>query len=171
MSTKLNYVRNLFIEKYSYELPQHNIAFYPLVHRDQSKLLVSKGHLVTHHQFTELPNLLTNNELLVFNQTRGGAGRVLCQDKNGTRIVVFCLPPEPEQLDVQSALQQTGEVFWNCLVGKDSKWKNGELLSKTENGITIAAEKLHQKEGHFLLHFTWQPAAFTFAEVLQKTGD
>jgi S-adenosylmethionine:tRNA ribosyltransferase-isomerase len=57
---------------FSYHLPAHLIAQYPLPERSASRLLVLAGNIGTynHHHFHELPAFLNSNDLLVFNDTR-----------------------------------------------------------------------------------------------------
>jgi S-adenosylmethionine:tRNA ribosyltransferase-isomerase len=60
-------------------LPPHLIAQQPCVQRDQSRLLVLRrgGEILGHHQFRDLPALLTPGDLLVLNDTRVLPARVV----------------------------------------------------------------------------------------------
>ena len=58
---------------FNYHLPAKLIAQFPLLRRDSCRLLVlnkSSGKL-SHHTFSELPELLNAGDRLVFNDTRG----------------------------------------------------------------------------------------------------
>lgn len=84
---------------FDYHLPQELIAQEPLSKRDESRLLVidRKKEEISHHKFTDLPEFLKQNDLLVMNNSRvlparlfgtkaetGGKVEVLliCQKKN-----------------------------------------------------------------------------------------
>ena len=60
------------ISEFDYNLPEELIAQYPINNRDESRLLVldRATETVSHHIFNELPNLLNNNDVLVFNNTK-----------------------------------------------------------------------------------------------------
>ena len=58
---------NIQIEEYNYDLPENRIAKMPLADRDQSKLLYLENKQITEKKFSDLPQLLPKNSLLVFN--------------------------------------------------------------------------------------------------------
>ena len=63
--------QNILIGNYDYPLPQHRIAQHPLAQRDSCKLLVKKQDQdPVEHVFNELPSLLPDNAVLVYNNTR-----------------------------------------------------------------------------------------------------
>jgi len=61
---------NIRISDYTYDLPGDRIAKYPLPVRDISKLLVWRGSVTDDRVFSELPDILSPDTLLVFNNTR-----------------------------------------------------------------------------------------------------
>lgn len=69
---------NLFFD---YELPEHLIAQEPAEHRDESRLLVVRRDTGTleHRTFRDLPELLRPNDLLVLNDTKVLAARLVGQ--------------------------------------------------------------------------------------------
>ncbi|NEM98048.1 S-adenosylmethionine:tRNA ribosyltransferase-isomerase [Pontibacter burrus] len=161
--------KKLAIKDFVYELPDERIAKFPLPERDQSKLLYYKNGTIADHTFTDLPQLLPANSLLVFNDTKVVQARLLFQKETGGVIEIFCLEPVKPHTEVQLAMQQTGHCTWKCLVGNNKRWKGGKLYLHFEGG-TITAEREAQQEGHFLINFTWEPASLTFAEVLERCG-
>src|SRR5262249_7011435 len=62
-----------------YDLPPHLIAQQPSARRDQSRLLVlhRQGGNLSHHVFADLPDLLDPGDLLLLNDTRVLAARLL----------------------------------------------------------------------------------------------
>ena len=67
------------IDQFDYDLPPHLIAQHPAPERDQSRLLVLRrgGAVVSHCVFSVLPNLLNPGDLLVLNDTRVIAARLI----------------------------------------------------------------------------------------------
>ena len=57
---------------FNFDLPPELIAHHPPAQRSGSRLLCMdrQSGAVQHHRFTELPDLLQPNDLLVFNNTR-----------------------------------------------------------------------------------------------------
>lgn len=161
--------KQLAIKDFVYDLPDERIAKFPLPERDQSKLLLYRQGTIADHHFTDLPQLLPTQSLLVFNDTKVVQARLLFQKGTGGIIEIFCLEPIAPHREVQLAMQQTSNCTWKCLVGNNKRWKNGTLNLQFEGG-TLTAEREAQQEGHFLIRFSWHPAALTFAEVLERCG-
>ena len=74
------------IEQYNYTLPEGKIAKFPLKERAQSKLLIWKKGEISHKTFEESPSFIPPNSLLVFNDTRVIAARLLFQKSTGANI-------------------------------------------------------------------------------------
>jgi S-adenosylmethionine:tRNA ribosyltransferase-isomerase len=161
--------KKLAIKDFVYELPDERIAKFPLPERDQSKLLYYKSGTIADHTFTELPELLPADTLLVFNDTKVVQARLLYQKETGGIVEIFCLEPVKPHAEVQLAMQQTESCTWKCLVGNNKRWKSGKLYLHFEGG-TITAEREVQQDGHFLISFAWDPTYLTFAEVLERCG-
>lgn len=165
----MNNPKKLAIKDFVYELPDNRIAKFPLPARDQSKLLHYQGGIIKDYSFTNLPDLLPTQSLLVFNNTQVVQARLLFQKETGGIVEIFCLEPVSPHSEVQLAMQQTSACTWKCLVGNNKRWKSGELKLQFEGG-TLTAIREAQQEGHFLIRFTWKPAELTFAEVLEQCG-
>jgi S-adenosylmethionine:tRNA ribosyltransferase-isomerase len=69
----------MHIDQFDYDLPPHLIAQHPAPQRDQSRLLVLQrgGPVVAHHLFIDLADLLNPGDLLILNDTRVMAARLL----------------------------------------------------------------------------------------------
>ncbi|MFA7095219.1 MAG: tRNA preQ1(34) S-adenosylmethionine ribosyltransferase-isomerase QueA [Gammaproteobacteria bacterium] len=76
---------------FSYELPDDLIAQYPLPERGASRLLCLEGQTGTirDRYFSALPELLRPGDLLVFNDTRVIAARLLGVKESGGRVEVL----------------------------------------------------------------------------------
>ena len=63
---------NRFInpEDYTYDLPQDRIAMFPLAERDRSRLLFYNKGKISHHIFADMPGLIPDDALLVFNNSK-----------------------------------------------------------------------------------------------------
>jgi len=161
---------DLSISDFSYDLPQARIAQHPLAQRDQSKLLQYQQSVISDHRFTDLPNLLPSNALLLFNNTRVVQARLLFRKESGGLIELFCLEPILPSREVQTAMQATVEAEWLCLVGNNKRWKSGMLRMEHE-GMLLQAERLAAQGEGYRIRFSWSPADRSFAEILQAFGN
>ena len=60
-------LKKIEIQDYFYPLQEHQIAQFPLINRDSSKLLLYRGKEIEECCFRDVPNLLSSDKLLVFN--------------------------------------------------------------------------------------------------------
>lgn len=79
------------LSDFDYYLPPELIARYPLPERRDSRLMCLEGDtgLVTHRLFSDLPSLLTDKDLLVFNNTRVIPARLLGTKETGGQVEVL----------------------------------------------------------------------------------
>ncbi|BDQ13411.1 S-adenosylmethionine:tRNA ribosyltransferase-isomerase [Sediminibacterium sp. TEGAF015] len=172
----------LHIEDFNYDLPNEKIAKYPLKQRDQSKLLIYGGTEIRESIYANIAEELPQGSLLVFNDTKVVEARLLFQKPTGGLIELFCLEPADHYADITTAMLQKGSVQWKCLVGGAKKWKEGALHFTTEalsidgsnppqKPLKIIANKVEILSDCFIIEFSWEPAALSFAEVLHLAGD
>ena len=104
-----------------YELPPELIAQRPLEHRDASRLLVydRETKAVEHARFSDLPTLLAPETLVVVNDTRVLAARLLLERPTGGKAEILLL----ERLD--------GDV-WEALARPSRRLKAGTSLGPVE---------------------------------------
>ena len=192
--------KDISIADYSYDLPQENIAYYPLAERDASKLLIYRNREISEAFYRDIGANLPEGSLLVFNNTKVVEARIVFQKTTGGQIEIFCLEPPKEYGGIAAAMAQTGKVQWKCLVGGASKWKRGQILRKVvgsvsadggeertklapargagdlENKVAAASEIilearfLGKEEDAFLIGLSWSPAELSFAELLHRAG-
>ena len=86
-------IPSIKIEDYNYDLPDERIAKYPLPERDSSKLLRYRDGHVDAHVFKDLPGLLPEGSMMVFNDTKVVPARLHFQRESGAHIEIFCLEP------------------------------------------------------------------------------
>jgi S-adenosylmethionine:tRNA ribosyltransferase-isomerase len=158
----------LLISDYTYDLPEEKIALRPLAQRDRSKLLVYKNGSVHHQIFNELPEQLSDDCTLFFNDTRVIPARILFTKQTGAAIEVFLLNPvEPSSIMAQ-ALDATSRSTWACAIGNVKRWTDDLVLSKSLGDIELRAKLIDRQKA--LVGFQWTPAERTFAEVLHRAG-
>ncbi len=167
-----NHPKYLRIADYSYHLPEDRIAHFPKEKRDESKLLVYHNGNIEEDIYQNIAAHINEGSLMVFNQTKVVHVRLLFKKTTGSSIEVFCLEPDKRYPDMQTAMTQRAEVYWECLVGGANKWKDGTVLSIYIEALdcTLQAAIVHRGEGVFSLHFTWDKAELSFAHILQHAG-
>ncbi|MEJ2669120.1 MAG: tRNA preQ1(34) S-adenosylmethionine ribosyltransferase-isomerase QueA [Gammaproteobacteria bacterium] len=76
---------------FSYKLPEDQIAVYPAAERSASRLLVWDPSAGVHHHrlFSDLPHWLSQNDLLVLNDTRVQNARLFGQKSTGGHVEVL----------------------------------------------------------------------------------
>lgn len=160
------------IDSYNYDLPQEKIAYYPKENRDESKLLVYQNNTITDASFKELPSFLTDNDILVFNNSKVIHARLIIYNQSGAKIEIFCLEPIAPTTEISIAFEQTKSVTWKCFVGNAKKWKN--TLQFTVNiknySVLITATKSEPTDGSFNINFEWENDQVSFADWLDAYG-
>jgi S-adenosylmethionine:tRNA ribosyltransferase-isomerase len=78
-------------QDFSFDLPEELIAQSPLAERSASRLLVLDGTrgAVSDRAMTDLPEFLRSGDLLVFNDTRVVAARIVGSKPSGGRVEIF----------------------------------------------------------------------------------
>lgn len=157
--------RTLSIKDYTYDLPEVRIAQQPLAERDAGKLLRYEKGVITDHHFRSLPDLIPANSLLVLNNTKVVNARLIFHRASGARIEVLCLSPVGGK-PVELAFAECGTSEWECFIGNAKRWKEGEELIATADGIEIRAMRTGQES----IGLTWSPVELSFVEVLDHIG-
>ncbi|MDD3788085.1 MAG: S-adenosylmethionine:tRNA ribosyltransferase-isomerase [Petrimonas sp.] len=169
---KKNETEQLRITDFTYILPDEKIAKYPLEGRDRSKLLLYENGNISSSEFFRLTEFIPEGSLMVFNNTRVIHARLLFIKETGAQIEVFCLSPaEPSDYAVNFAQHAT--CSWHCMIGNAKRWKSGALTMRIahENGeVVLSAVKKVSPENDTVVEFSWNDAAFTFSELLERAG-
>jgi len=158
------------IEDYTYNLPNSRIAKHPLNNRDESKLLVYNKGSISDLRFNELPNILKQGDLLVYNDTKVIHARIIFRKETGAKIEIFCLEPETPA-DYILAFESRGKCQWKCMIGNLKKWKSGSLhrlLTFDNEEVTLSAIKKSSNSN--IIEFSWNNDNYSFAEILEKSG-
>lgn len=166
-------VRNIRISDYNYPLPDHRIAKHPLAAREQCKLLCYKvGGEISEGHFYDVPAVLPEKAMLVYNNTRVINARLRFRKATGSTIEIFCLEPVAP-CDYQLIFQTTQSCTWLCLVGNSKRWKQGPLTQEIEvdgKTVTLEANRGERRGNSFEIEFSWN-GDVTFASILEAIGE
>lgn len=168
-------IPSINIKDYNYPLPEERIAKYPLPRRDSSKLLEYKDGTIRDHVFTDLPSVLPQGALMIFNDTKVVPARLHFQRETGAIIEIFCLEPvDPCEYNISFA--STEQCSWKCIVGNVKKWK-GDTLSlinpqcdKDVAEMALKADLVDRDGATATVRFTWQ-GGIAFSKVLEIGGN
>lgn len=127
------------VDKLHYQLPRERIAQHPLSKRDESRLLLldcASGRWED-RQFSEFPDILRGDELLVLNNTRVIPARLF-----GRRTGVRAEPPgrKTKRQHLTATIEvlltrQTGPSEWEALVHPGRKVRTGERIRFDEGAL------------------------------------
>lgn len=167
-------IPELRIEDYNYPLPDERIAKYPLSERDSSKLLRYESGKVSEYVFRDIPGLLPDNAIMVFNDTKVVPARLHFVRPTGARIEIFCLQPvKPEEYNLSFAA--TDSCAWKCVIGNAKKWK-GDILSlynpqedEAVTALNMRAELVSREGETGIVRFGWD-GGHPFSRVLEICG-
>ncbi len=166
--------KHLSIKNFTYELPEEQIAKYPLADRDSSKLLVYKNSEIYEKIFRDIVVELPEKTLLVFNTTRVIRARLLMERKSGARVEVFCTDVADNSVDFVNLLQKDKEVELCAFIGNGKRWKaDEELIGNLEiqgTSVRLIAKRLRVINDQSVIKLTWTPSAYNLAEILDAFG-
>lgn len=162
------------IQDYNYPLPDERIAKYPLPERDSSKLLRYLDGNVDEFVFRDLPDLLPENAVMVFNDTKVVPARLHFQRPTGAHIEIFCLQPV-EPAEYSTVFSSVDHCVWRCVIGNAKRWKDDvlRLYGHEDNPAVKSMDlqaRLLSREGETgLVEFSWANGA-PFSAVLETCG-
>lgn len=160
------------ISQFDYPLPDNRIAKYPLASRDSSKLLLYNDTGIETRRFTDLPDLIPEGSLLIFNNTKVIHARLIFQKESGAFIEIFCLTPA-EPVDYQLNFASREGCSWSCMIGNARRWKGGALSMEIEiegKKVILNAEKVEQVGTEVIVSFSWDNPDYSFSELLNIAG-
>ena len=162
------------ISDYHYDLPDVRIAKYPLPERDSSKLLRYRDGIVDEFVFRDIPALLPEGSLMIFNDTKVVPARLHFQRESGAHIEIFCLEPvDPAEYNI--AFASCSRCVWKCVIGNSKRWKGDSLRLYNPAGDPSVATlnlraKLINKDGRTGdVEFEWD-GGLPFSNVLEICG-
>ena len=162
------------IEDFTYELPDDRIAKYPLKYRDSSQLLSYKDGNIDKRSFSGISELIPDDSLMIFNDTKVVPARLHFQRPTGAHIEIFCLEPvQPEEYVSMFAV--TGSCRWKCIVGNIKRWKNDPLTlynpmaDRRIEEMGLKADLIERVGETSVIEFSWDIDA-PFSQVLEVCG-
>jgi len=160
------------LENFKYDLPETDIAKYPLADRSASKLLLYQRGSISRDRFSQLPQYLPADSWLVFNNTRVIQARLNFKKETGARIEIFCLEPI-DPADYEQAFQAENKATWLCLVGNVKKWKSGPVSLNTrirDVEVKLEASLIERCKDGFKVSFQWDQSGISFGEIIEQSG-
>lgn len=155
----------MLLADYDYELPDERIAQEPVTPRDSARLLVvprEEGAAISHRVFRDLPDLLEPDDLLVVNETRVSAARLVGRREGFAGAV--------EALVLRPAIEH-GPDHYEALVRPGRKVREGERLVFDESclGGEVVA-RAPESGGRILRLFPLSDSGGDVAELLEARG-
>lgn len=153
----------LSLSDYDFELPKELIAQKPLEKRDESKLMVldKNSKNIEHMCFGDLPELLSENDVLVRNNTKVIPARFYGKRKSGGKL---------EGLFINI---MTDSNNWEVLMKSSKRMKIGEefiVCDYNDNEITTATLVGDLSEGRKEIHVV-QGEGVKAYELLERIGE
>ena len=165
---------DILMSDFDYILPEERIAKYPLEERDSSKLLEYADGKITEHVFRNIADLLPEDSVMVFNDTRVVPARLHFMKPTGAHVEIFCLEPrQPAEYNLIFA--ETECCRWKCIVGNVKRWKSGRLMLCGHDscpeaaGLGLEAELIERDGETSIIEFTWKNG-MPFSRVLEICG-
>lgn len=119
-----------------YNLPKNLIANSPAFPRDSSRLMLINriSQSISHHHFYDLADLLTSNDVLVFNQTKVFPAKLVGKKSTGGKIELLLTT-------------QIGLNLWKAIY--KGKLKNGQIIAFPD----AKAKVLEKKDNEVIVEF------------------
>ncbi|MEE8575020.1 MAG: tRNA preQ1(34) S-adenosylmethionine ribosyltransferase-isomerase QueA [Thermodesulfobacteriota bacterium] len=151
-------------EDFDYELPEDQIAQYPLKERDKSRLMLlnKEDGRVVHSKFRQLKKLLKPGDVLVLNDTKVISARLTGRRKSGGKVELFLV----KRLDDNDA-GDTSEL-WRALVKNAKGLKVGAQLSFA--GDLTATLKESHGDGEWTALLECSSTEYKITDLIEKIG-
>ncbi len=145
----------MHINEFDYHLPEELIAQFPCEKRDCSKLMVldKEENTIENKNFFNIVDYLTENDILVINNTKVIPARLIGQKDTGAKIEVFLLKEKQEKI-------------WESLIKPSKRVKPGTEIKIAEDfSVKVIGRAENDKWEVELLYFG------NFYENLEKVGN
>lgn len=152
-----DFLPQIDLNKYSYELPQDRIALYPSKDRASGRLIVAnkRNESIEHSKFGNLIDFLPENSFLVMNKTKVIAARFRMRKPGGGKAELLLVEPVEPSNDPQVAMQAKGASVWKCIVG-GKRIRPGSVLKPEEDEDAFMAEVLEKDRTEALVKLEWE---------------
>jgi len=145
----------LQLSDFNYHLPEELIARYPAQRRSDSKLLCVNAETgeLQHRIFREIDQLIGENDLLVFNDTRVIPARLYGQKASGGKVEVMI-----------ERVQEGNRLLVQIRASKSPKPGSQIVFSQTDDTI-VTADVVSRNEGFTVLQFDPRLNLMAFLEL------
>ncbi|EKE02411.1 MAG: hypothetical protein ACD_20C00391G0005 [uncultured bacterium] len=111
----------MHISEFDYELPKELIAQFPSEKRDHSNLMIlnKEDKTIEHKKFFNIIDHLSENDVLVMNNTRVIPARLIGKKQTGANIEIFLLENKTDNI-------------WECLIKPAKRVKSGTMIEFSE---------------------------------------
>ncbi len=132
----------MLVSEFDFDLPDSSIALYPAQPRDSARMLVVRDGKLEDRLVSELPDFLTDKDILVFNDTK-----VLPAQLYGMR----------GEMHVECNLhKREGPIHWRAFAKKTKRMRQGDKIVFADGRLKATiAEK--GEDGELLLEFHVRP--------------
>ncbi len=147
----INDAANLQLDSYDYDLPESQIAQYPLENRDQSRLLVvdRQTRMCRHTTFDQIGQFLPKNSLLAINNTKVIPARLIgYKARTRGKVEVFLL-------------RQKGNRLWEVLMKPGRRMRSkmqiffGNIQNDKATAQMVATIVAKTNIGSFVVRFDY----------------
>lgn len=146
---------------FDYHLPDELIAQSPSVQRDKSRLLVvdRKSQSISHHQFSDLPQFLDQNDTLIRNNAAVLPARLRAHRPTGGAVECFLLRADSSTAESES---------WWCLLRPGKRLPVSATFALTDEFHAVVRAK--QADGVAYVEFTPVRLGETVVEIANRCG-
>ena len=144
----------MLLEEFNYNLPEKLIAQVPAQRRELSKMLVLdriKKDFI-HKHFCDITEFLTENDLLVLNNTKVIPARLYAKKETGALIEIFLV-------------REIEKDIWISLIKPSKRVKSGLILNVSEE---LSIEVLEKDDDKWKIKLLYNGNIF---EILDKVGN
>ena len=152
---------------FNFDLPEANIAKYPLSSRDDSRLLVYRDGKSEYDSFKNIKKYLPANSLVVMNNAKVIPARLYFKRVSGAIIEILLLEPY-SPASYEESFNSTSTCTWKCIIGNSKKWKDNEVIHLANNPETISAMLIDR--GERIVELSWSSKE-SFTDLLDSIGE
>ena len=152
---------------FNFDLPEANIAKYPLSSRDDSRLLVYRDGKSEYDSFKNINEYLPANSLVVMNNAKVIPARLYFKRVSGAIIEILLLEPY-SPASYEESFNSTSTCTWKCIIGNSKKWKDNEVIHLANNPETISAMLIDR--GERIVELSWSSKE-SFTDLLDSIGE
>ncbi|PCJ65496.1 MAG: tRNA preQ1(34) S-adenosylmethionine ribosyltransferase-isomerase QueA [Bacteroidetes bacterium] len=152
---------------FDFDLPEDNIAKYPLENRDASKLLVHRNGSSQFDNFSQIADYLDSDTLLVMNNAKVIPARLYFNRESGAAIEVLLLEPVSPG-SYEESFNTVQSCQWKCIIGNSKKWREDEIIYLSENANLINARLINRENR--IVELQWNDGD-TFTGLLDRIGE